>query len=346
VHCTGVVSTECFERYDLPESLVLREVNSCVLRSPSGRGTRIERNNVQALILDRVALDTLLVDRAVQAGATLLLDTAVEDVCWNGDGVSLVLTHDGGQASINARAAIVATGYGAPLARKIGLASRSDVVSGCQAVVAAPDVDEVEVFTGGMFGHGGYGWLVPWAQGYALAGVLTRKHTVRLMGEHIRRLQNDRRIGDVQETFRCRPIPLGVTKRTVMDGILGVGDTVGQVKPTTGGGIYYGLLGADAAASTLIDALSNGDVSADRLMPYDSQWRRILEPEIRQGYMLRSILEQLPDSVVEHLHRLIGLPGLKRLLTSRGTFDWHSGPLTGVLAQLQRHTEKQEAAAS
>src|SRR5690606_22628197 len=147
-----------------------------------------------------------------------------------------------------ARAAVIATGYGAPLAKKVGLAASGEVVSGCQAIVAAEDVEEIEVFTGGAFGYGGYGWLVPWRPGYALAGLLTRKHTVRLMQEHIERLQREGRIGAVQQVFRCRAIPLGVTRRAVRDGIIGVGDAVSQVKPTSGGGIYYGLLGADAAA--------------------------------------------------------------------------------------------------
>ncbi|GAI10492.1 unnamed protein product, partial [marine sediment metagenome] len=41
-----------------------------------------------------------------------------------------------------------------------------------------------------------------------------------------------------------------------------VGDAAGQVKPTTGGGIYYGLLCADIAANNLHRALENDDLSA------------------------------------------------------------------------------------
>ncbi|MEX2430309.1 MAG: NAD(P)/FAD-dependent oxidoreductase, partial [Dehalococcoidia bacterium] len=287
VHCTGIVSTECFERYGLPSSLVIRKVSGFLLRSPSGRGVRLQRDDTQAYILDRVELDRLLADRAADAGAQLVLHTTVDDLQWTGGAVSMRATTNGFSRTVTARAAVVATGYGAPLARKLGLGTVQEVVSGCQAVVEAHDLDEVEVFTGGAFGHGGYGWLVPWRPGYALAGLLTRKHTMRRLDEYMQRLQADGRVGAVQETFRCRAIPLGVPKRTVANGVIGVGDVVSQVKPTSGGGIYYSLLGADTAAEVLAQALDAGDVTAEGLMPYDRHWRKLMEPEIRQGYALR-----------------------------------------------------------
>ena len=344
VHCTGIVSTECFERYDLPASLVIREVRSFVLRAPSGRGTRVQRDATQAYVLDRVALDRLLADRAVQAGAELVLGTTVEDIRWDGKGVTLRMNNGGERQTATARAAVLATGYGAPLMARAGIEDEREVLSGCQAVVAADGVDDVEVFTGSVFGHGGYGWLVPWRPGYALAGLLTRKHTVRLMDEHLQRLRAQGRIGAVEQVYRCRPIPLGVPKSAVADGILAVGDVIGQVKPTSGGGIYYGLLGAEAAADVLADALERGDLTAAALAPYDQRWRALMETEIRQGYALRRVLEQLPDAVVENLHRVLSVPGLKRLISSTATFDWHSGPLTKLLARLQHHDTREPAA--
>jgi hypothetical protein len=97
-------------------------------------------------------------------------------------------------------------------------------------------------------------------------------------------------------------------------------------------------------------ALESGNVTASALAPYDKRWRALMEGEIRQGYALRHLLEQLPETVVESLHRLLALPGLKRVLTSTASFDWHSGPLTKALASLQhqgeRHSEALEATAS
>ena len=337
VHCTGIVSDECFQRYELPASLVIRSDNSFVLRSPSGRGAPVRRKAVQAHVLDRAALDRWLAARAVEAGADLLTSTVVEDVRWTGTGVQLAATVHGEPALIEARVAVVATGFGAPVARKLGMGQAGEVLAGCQAVVDAYDVDAVEVFTGDALGRGGYGWLVPWKPGLALAGLLTRRHTMTYLQHHVARLQDSGRVGPIQEVFRCRPIPLGLPSRTVSDGVVGVGDVAGQVKPTTGGGIYYALLGADAAAWTVAEALEAGDVSASALAPYEERWRAAMETEIRQGMLLRNLLEQLPESAIEHLHRLLGVPVLRRVLVAAApSFDWHSRKLTRVLQHFDR----------
>jgi hypothetical protein len=82
-------------------------------------------------------------------------------------------------------------------------------------------------------------------------------------------------------------------------------------------------------------------LSAARLATYENQWRDLLETEIEQGEALRGLLEQLPDRLIEQMHRLLGVPGLRRLLVRTApSFDWHSGPLTGFLTTLQRSTDE------
>ena len=338
VHCTGIVSDECFERYHLPASLVIGSVSSFVLRSPSGRPATIRRRSVQAHVLDRVGLDRWLADEAVRAGADLLTSTGVDDIRWTGGGVRLSLSGGGARASLTAHTAVVATGFGTPLARKLEIGSSGELLSGCQAVVEQEGVDEIEVFTGDALGRGGFGWLVPWRDGLALAGLLTRKHTMHRLNEHLARLRAGGRIGRVVERFRLRAVPIGLPDRTVADGIVAVGDVAGQVKPTSGGGIYYALLSAEIAATTLAEAMEAGDVTAAGLAPYEERWRAALGSEIRQGMRLRRLVEQLPESAIEQLHQLLGVPVLRRVLVSAApSLDWHSSKLTRVLERLDRH---------
>jgi digeranylgeranylglycerophospholipid reductase len=340
VHCTGIVSAECFEHYQLPESMIISSVRSFVLRSPSGRGARLKRNSTQAYVLDRPAMDRLLVERAVAAGAELMTSTSVTDVAWTGSGVVANAERDGESFGLSARAAVIATGFGGKLPRKVGLGTPGDLLSGCQVVVEARDVEQLEVLTGQAYGEGGFAWLVPWKPGLALTGLMTRRYTMNHLGNHVARLQAEGRVGAVQEVYRCRAIPIGTSSQSVSDGILGVGDAMGLVKPTSGGGIYFGLLSADLAAPVLADAIEAGDVSAARLSSYERQWRDLLDAEIRQGAMLRGLIEQLPDALVEQMHRLLGVPVLRRLLVRAApSFDWHSGPLMSFLARLQRTTD-------
>ena len=64
---------------------------------------------------------------------------------------------------------------------------------------------------------------------------------------------------------RLRALPLGPVPRTWTDRILAVGDAAGLVKPTTGGGIYYGLLTGHLAADVLAEALRDDRLGASRL---------------------------------------------------------------------------------
>ena len=66
-----------------------------------------------------------------------------------------------------------------------------------------------------------------------------------------------------------------------------VGDAAGQVKPTTGGGIYYGLLCADIAANNLHRALDADDLSARNLANYEREWKKKLGRELKIGYYAR-----------------------------------------------------------
>jgi digeranylgeranylglycerophospholipid reductase len=343
-HCTGIVSTECFERYQLPKSLVVNPIRSFMLRSPSGRGARVKRKVTQAFVLDRPAMDRLFVERAVAAGAKLVTSTTVNDLIWTGTGIEAQAERGGEPITLRASAAVIATGFGGRLPRKAGLGTPGDLLSGCQVVAEARDVSELEVLTGKAYGNGGFAWLVPWKPGLVLTGLMTRRGTMHLLVDHVARLQAEGRIGAVHEVYRCRAIPIGAAGHTVSAGIIGVGDAMGLVKPTSGGGIYFGLLSADLAAPVLASAIEAGDLSAVRLATYENRWRDLLEAEIKQGEALRSLIEQLPDRLVEQMHRLLGVPGLRRLLVrSAPSFDWHSGPLTAFLTTLQRNTDEASA---
>jgi flavin-dependent dehydrogenase len=121
-------------------------------------------------------------------------------------------------------------------------------------------------------------------------------------------------------------IPLRPLPRTSAAGIVVVGDAAGQVKPTTGGGIYYGLLCAGIAADVLHRAICGSDLSAGALREYDRRWHRLLSRELRIGRWSRWLFEQLNDRQIDRLFQMVQESGFREaLLTSPGfSFDWHS----------------------
>ncbi|MFC1990959.1 NAD(P)/FAD-dependent oxidoreductase [Chloroflexota bacterium] len=115
-----------------------------------------------------------------------------------------------------------------------------------------------------------------------------------------------------------------------------VGDAAGQVKPTSGGGIYYGLLCADIAADTLHQALEDDDLSARRLVRYERGWKRILGRELKIGYWSRKLFERLSDKQIDRIFDIVKANGIDEAMLSAKdlSFDWHGR----AVLKLLRHT--------
>ena len=72
------------------------------------------------------------------------------------------------------------------------------------------------------------------------------------------------------------------------DNVMLVGDAARQAKPTSGGGIYPGLVAAAHASAAAVGAHGRGDFSAGRLSAYANAWRRELGAEFdREADMRR-----------------------------------------------------------
>ena len=69
VCCTGIIGQECVNSFAVDDRVILRQVNSARLFSPSGILLRLWREKVQASIIDRVAFDAAMGSRAQAAGA-------------------------------------------------------------------------------------------------------------------------------------------------------------------------------------------------------------------------------------------------------------------------------------
>ena len=136
-------------------------------------------------------------------------------------------------------------------------------------------------------------------------------------------------------------VPLKPLVKTFGTRLLVVGGAAGQVKPTTGGGIYFGLLCADIAASTLHQALESGDLSVRGLADYEQEWRRKLGRELAVEYYARMFYEHLNDRQIDRLFDIIESNGIAEALLKADnlSFDWHGEMVLTVL----RHRAISEA---
>lgn len=327
--CTGLIGRECASRFPIDPALVYREPQSARLVAPGAGPLFFETARPQACVVDRVAYVASFAQRARDAGALYLLGERVHQIVSQDQGVTVIT----GQGSRQARAVVLAAGFGSPLVRQAGLGSVSDYVTGVQAVVSTDGADEVEVHLGSDVAPGFFSYLVPTLPGLALVGLLSRKKAQTRLTNFIQKLRQAGKIKEVVNEAATWGIPLRPLKRTYLDRMVVVGDAAGQVKPTTGGGIYYSLLAGEAAAQVLSEALADDDLSSGNLSRYQSRWRDLLAAEIEVGYSARRLYEFLTDRQIGALVKRAAADGFNSKLVdaSEGTFDWHGKMIAQIM---------------
>jgi len=334
VCCTGIIGQDCVSAFAVDEKVILRQAKSARIFSPSGKVLRLWREEPQACIVDRAALNLALADRAQAGGAEYVLNCRVSGIEVGADRVRVKAAGRSGEESVfEARAAVIATGFGSKLMEGLGRAG--DFVGGAQAEVELRGVDEVEVYLGGKIAPGFFGWLVPTQVGQGLVGLLSRHRPGFYLKELLSSLVAAGKVTSDKVGFSYGAIPLKPLARTYRERLLVVGTAAGQVKPTTGGGIYYGLLCADLAAETLHRALERDDLSVASLARYEKEWKKRLGWELRTGYWARRLYERLGDEQIDAIFDIIERERIDEALLKADdlSFDWHGR----VVLRLIRH---------
>ena len=331
--CTGIVGRACIEQFPIDRSLVYKDARYARITAPGGESVDFIRQDIQAHVIDRISYVSSFADKARRAGAEYLLGYRVTEVSTDGDCASIHLTDDIEKRTLKSKSLVISSGFGSELTGQLRLGKVGDFVTGVQAEVLAPDLDEIQVYLGRDIAPGFFAWMVPTSEGKALAGLLSRHQAQTYLEKLLLKLQTEGQVKSVIKEPAKWGIPLRPLGRTFGERLVVVGDAAGQVKPTTGGGIYYALLASEIAADTLHKAFLRNDLSATRLGSYEKEWKSLLSQEIEIGYSARRIFEVLRDRQMDFLMHGIATNGIyKELVESRVvSFDWHGEVITKVM---------------
>lgn len=335
VCCTGLVSYECVNKYSIPESVIYRWADSARLFTPSGKSIYIERDEPQAAVLNRPAFNQLWAKKAQKAGARYLYGHNLKGIIREKNKVVAEVFRKLEPLTIQGRAIVIATGFGTRLLDHLGLGGAGDFVMGAQAEAEANDISEIEIYLGSETAPGFFAWMVPTAPGKALVGLLTRRNSPLYLKKLLADLVGEGKIVNSEVKPIYGGVPLKALPHTHSDNLLVVGTAAGQVKPITGGGIYFGLICADMAANTLHNSLETGDLSAKGLAGYERTWRKKLSRELTNGYLARKVYEIMSDRQVNRIFGLLESSGIIEELcqSEELSFDWHADVIKKVMGK-------------
>jgi geranylgeranyl reductase family protein len=325
VHCTGLLGAEAFTEFALPPSLILAEAGVARFWGATGRSVPLRSDRVSATVIDRAALDRYLASAATAAGAELRCDARVDDVAVSTSGVRVGVR--GMAQPVEARAVVLACGASYRFHRLLGLGLPEVFLQSAQVETRFPDMPEIEVQFGREVAPSGFAWMVPLRRGgdaYARIGLMSETRSLERFAAFMASLSRRARIdpGTVPPP-RQKMLPLGPVRRSYGDRVVAVGDAAGLVKPTTGGGIYYGMLSGVFAADALAGALERDRLEARALRHYETRWRQRLGQEIRVGLAFRSIATRLSDESIDELIDLAQGDAVAPLIERTASFNWH-----------------------
>ena len=331
VHCTGLLGVDAFEELRLPRQTILSVARSASFRAASGRSITIASEDVSAAVIDRGAFDAALADEARAAGAVVRTGARVTRIAADSRAVRATLAST---ETIEARALVIACGASYRFNRQLGLGVPRAFMQTAQIETSFPATEHVEVRLGRDIAPKGFAWIVPFAREgrpYARLGLMCESRAASRFAGFTTAVRSERGIDVAWTPPRLKILPLGPVARTFASRVLAVGDAAGLVKPTTGGGIYYGLLSGCLAAEALDGCLRRDTLDAGALAAYESRWKARLGPEMRAGLAFRSIVSRLNDRAIDAILELASVDGLVPLLRQTANFNWHRDTAMALL---------------
>ena len=339
VDCSGVIGADGFDGLNLPRGPVIGEVTVLRLVSPGGIGLAYRNGRALAYVMERGRFDQALAARAEATGVRIETGAKVTGLKVGSDGVEATVRRwdptgsgDGRPTeTYRARAAVIAAGPRYQAQHFFGMVRPRQLLRTAQAEVAGNGFREATV----LFGPGGgeFTWVVPFARGgkdylrVGAAGGATpgRRLQGLLRGPFSAHLEG-----------HCPPvrhwvIPLSPIRRTYADRLVAVGDAAGQVKPTSGGGIYYGMLCAQAAAEVLAEGLRRDHLSARFLSRYERAWRGRIGADIRAGRLFRRVFERMTGEEMDAVFRVLASDGVLEDVAAEARLELRHPRLSGLL---------------
>ncbi len=313
--CDGLVSLRGLRRYGLAPSggSIQSSVREGVIHPPSGPECSVDARALEVVVIDRSRYDKQLAENASELGAIIKTGLRVQRAAEKGE----LVTVDAGQ-TYESDYLVDATG---PASAPAG-----GILPAAKYEVEAEWVEEgrVEVFVDQTRYPGFFAWVIPYGVRRAKVGAAGRginpfKALDALLESRphkvIRRVAAPIYVGGPAERF--------VSGRKVL-----VGESAGQVKPTTAGGIATSIGGGVIAAKWVAESIHSRDPSL--LEGYEREWRETFEKEMRAMMRLRGVFERLSNREVDLLISTLSSPKLLARL-SKSDFDFHATALLSAL---------------
>ena len=306
VRTSGVTWISDIKQFGIPDECYnpIKKFSFC---SPKNSVT-ISDEVAKAAVLDVRKTYRFLAERARNAGAMIFVSTNVSDILKSSRGkcVGVIAKSYEKEIQFNGKVIIDASGFASVVVKELGYVKqwkKFGVGAEFEVKTEKLEYDNWWLMVGQEYSPAGYAWIFPTSENTARIGVGIGKPdsdvdpTIRL-NELI-----DKKIGPIKDLGKIEKIEFhyglipneGLSRKTVYDNVILVGDSAGQANPLVLEGIRYAIRFGEVAGRVAANAIKNKDTSETSLMPYEKEWRKAIESKINSAVKVQNRWVGLTD---------------------------------------------------
>jgi digeranylgeranylglycerophospholipid reductase len=340
VRTSGVTWIDSIEEFGIPPDCY-NPIKNYTFCSPNNEVT-ISSKKPRAAVLDVRKTYRWLADQAQKSGAELFVGTTVTDAIKTSNGISLKATSIKGESMFNAKIVIDASGFQSVVAKSLGFVSqwkRFGVGAEYEAEVECIDPETWWLMVGQQYSPAGYAWIFPVGKNIVRIGVgIGKPESTVDPTERLKELVG-KKTGPIARLGKITPLEFhyglipndGLSRKTVYDNLILVGDSAGQANPLVLEGIRYAIRFGKLAGQVASNALSEGITSEKALLPYEQTWKKAILTKINSASKVQSrwvnfsdqewdreldIIKELSiDEFLDFIKAEFGLASIVRLAT-------------------------------
>ena len=294
VRTSGVTWIQNIKEFGIPDDC-FNPIKNFSFCSPNNEVT-ISDSVPKAAVLDVRKTYRWLATEAEKEGVDIFIKTSINDVIKNnkGDIVGVSGTGPKGEITFRSKIIIDASGFSSTICKAMGFATQWERFgAGAEWEVKAEQVDSETwwLMVGQQYSPAGYAWIFPLGNDIVRIGVGVGKPESNV--DPTQRLKElmDAKVGPIKKLGKITPIEFhyglipndGLSRKTVFNNLILVGDSAGQANPLVLEGIRYAIKFGRVAGKVSADCIKSGNTDRDALLPYEENWRKAIESKIKSA---------------------------------------------------------------
>lgn len=294
VRTSGVTWIQNIKEFGIPDDC-FNPIKNFSFCSPNNEVT-ISDTEPRAAVLDVRKTYRWLAEQAKNAGAEIFVNTTINNVIKNEGGniIGVSGTRSQEQVEFGAKVFIDASGFPSTICKAMNFVSQwKRFGAGAEYEVEAENVDKETwwLMVGQKYSPAGYAWIFPVSEKIVRIGVGVGKPESHIdPTERLKELIENKtgpikKLGDIKKIeFHYGLIPNdGLSRKTVYDNLILVGDSAGQANPLVLEGIRYAIKFGRVAGEISARAIKKGKTDEEALKPYEDYWRKDIQSKINSA---------------------------------------------------------------